>query len=815
MRRRIQHDAAQNGHKAGDPDTDSQICGSVQHLVCGEHEELCRSSPAIPSAKFGITLDGMRVMSRIGCLLLLGTAEAFSVPVSADTGDRVEDLVRQMTLEEKSGQLNQYSVGQPTGPGTRRDEYETMIAGGQVGSLLNVTSAEKVNHYQRIAVARSRLHIPLLFGLDVIHGFRTIFPINLGLSSTWDPTLIEETSRVAAEEAAAEGIRWTFAPMVDIARDARWGRIAESAGEDPYLGSVLARAYVRGYQGQHLNDPTSILACAKHFVGYGAAEAGREYNTTEISERSLRQVYLTPFRASAEAGVATFMSAFNALNGIPASANAFTLRDILRGEWGFTGLVVSDWGAVEETIAHGIATNAATAARKSFLAGVDMDMESGLYVSELPGLVRSGRVPQQELDQSVRRVLRLKVELGLFDDPYAPANGSAMARSRAQSRRLAQRAAAESFVLLKNSVAGDHAPILPLVPTPGRKIALIGPFADSATDMLGCWSAQGLPGDVITLRAALAERTAADGMSLLYAEGGNDQAGIEKAVHAANKADVAILALGEHGDRTGEAASRAHLDLDGQQQKLLEAVYATGKPVIVLLFSGRPLTVGWAAEHAAAMVAVWFPGVEAGPALVRMLFGDENPSGRLTATWPRAVGQEPLYYDALNTGRPTPSAADASRATSSGAYRFTSRYIDESNAPLFPFGFGLSYTTFTYSATSAPARRISAAAISTQGASVKVRASVTNSGKRDGTEVVQCYIRLTGTSVARPVSELKGFQRIRLAPGQTRQVEFTLAKEELSFWNIQMKQVVEPATLEVRIAPDSIQGVPVSLTIEP
>ena len=775
--------------------------------------------------------------SPLGYLLLFVTAQASPAPPAPVRDGRIEDLVRQMTLEEKSGQLNQYSAGQPTGPGTHRDSYEAMIAAGQVGSLLNVTRAEQVNHYQRIAVERSRLHIPLLFGLDVIHGFRTIFPVNLGLSSTWDPALIEQLSRVAAEEAARQGIRWTFSPMVDIARDARWGRMAESAGEDPYLGSVLAGAYVRGYQGRQLHDPTSILACAKHFVGYGAAEAGRDYNTTEISERSLRQVYLGPFRASAQAGVATFMSAFNSLNGVPASANAFTLHDVLRGEWGFPGLVVSDWGAIEETISHGTAANRTTAARTSFLAGVDMDMESGLYVSELPSLVRSGAVSRQQLDESVRRVLRLKVALGLFENPYAPgigtaggtadgaaAAGAALARPPAASRQLAQQAAAESLVLLKNSGPGGQAPILPLVSKRGRTIALIGPLADSARDMLGCWSAQGIPDEVITLRAALAERAAANGMNLLYAQGskilGNDPSGFDEAVRLARKADVVILAVGEQGDRTGEAASRAHLDLDGPQQKLLEAIHATGTPVVVVLFSGRPLTVGWAAEHAAALVAAWFPGVEAGPALVRMLFGEVNPSGRLTVTWPRAVGQEPLYYNALNTGRPTPPASEALAAAAidaaaMGAYRFTSRYIDERNAPLFPFGYGLSYTTFGYSKTTASTRKISAAALNTRGASVEVSASVTNSGKREGTEVVQCYIRLTGTSVARPVSELKGFQRIQLAPGQTRKVAFTLRQEELAFWNLQMKQVVEPSTLEVRIGPDSTRGVPASLIIEP
>ena len=774
---------------------------------------------AIPAAKFGTTLDEMRFMSPLGYLLLLAATEAFPSRPSPSRNARVEELLKQMTLEEKIGQLNQYSAGQPTGPGTHRDSYETMIAAGQVGSLLNVTRAEQVNAYQRIAVERSRLHIPLLFGLDVIHGFRTIFPVNLGLASTWDPAVVEETARAAAEEASAQGIRWTFSPMVDIARDARWGRIAESAGEDPYLGSVLARAYVRGYQGRRLDDPTSILACAKHFVGYGAAEAGRDYNTTEISERTLRQVYLEPFRAGVDAGVATIMSAFNALNGVPASANAFTLRDVLRGEWGFAGFVVSDWGAVGETIPHGIATSGAMAARKSFLAGVDMDMESGLYVSELSGLVSSGAISRQALDDSVRRVLRLKADLGLFENPYAPANAAAAARPSAESRRLAQRAAEESLVLLKNAPARGQGPILPLAAKAGRTVALIGPLADSAGDMLGCWSGQGIPDDVVTLKAALAQRTAAEGMHLLYAEGskilGNDQSGFNDAVRVARKADVTIVALGEQGYRTGEAASRAHLDLDGPQEKLLEAIHATGKPVIVVLFTGRPLTVGWAAEHATAIVAAWFPGVEAGPALVRMLFGDVNPSGRLTATWPRAVGQEPLYYNALNTGRPTPPASEARGPTFTDANRFTSRYIDERNAPLFPFGYGLSYTTFAYAPTSARAPTISAAAINAGKASVEVGASITNAGKREGTEVVQCYIRLTGTSVARPVSELKGFQRIRLGPGETRQVEFKLTREELSFWNIDMKRVVEPATLEVRIAPDSVQGAAVSVIIEP
>jgi beta-glucosidase len=779
-------------------------------------------------------LGNMKIIWFLCCLSsLVATAQASPARLSDDREARLEGLLRKMTLAEKAGQLNQYSFGRPTGPGTDRNAYETMIAAGQVGSLLNVTRAAQVNAYQRIAVETSRLHIPLLFGDDVIHGFRTIVPINLGLSATWDPGLVEEISRMAAEEAAAEGIRWTFSPMVDIARDARWGRIAESAGEDPYLGSTFARAYVRGYQGRRLDDPTSILACAKHFVGYGAAEGGRDYNTTEISERQLRQIYLAPFRASLDAGVATLMSAFNALDGVPASSNAFTLHDILRTEWGFGGFVVSDWGAIGETILHGIAVDGTTAARKSFLAGVDMDMESGLYLSELPRLVRSGAVSPQSLDDAVRRVLRLKLALGLFENPYAPraaptgavADGAvpgAGGRARTDARALARRAAEESFVLLENSAgrSGDPSPIpspiLPLRTRPGGTIALIGPLADSAENMLGCWSAEGAAADVVTLQAALAARTAAEGMILLHARGaellGDDASGFDEAVRVARRADVVILALGEKADRTGEAASRAHLDLDGRQEKLLELVHATGKPVVLVLFTGRPLTVTWAAEHAAAVIAAWFPGVEAGPALVRLLFGEVNPSGRLTVSWPRAVGQEPLYYDALETGRPMPPPGSTAPA------RFTSRYIDERNTPLYPFGHGLSYTTFAYSGTSVSTGRLSARAINRRGGpggSVRVSAHVTNSGTRAGTEVVQCYIRLTGTSVARPVRELEGFERVTLAPGQTRQVEFTLGREELSFWNIAMKRLAEPAQLEVWVAPDSTRGTSASVLIDP
>ena len=727
---------------------------------------------------------------------------------------RLEALLQHMTLDEKLGQLNQYSAGEPTGPGTTRDSYDVMIAEGKIGSLLNVTNAKQADKYQRIAVDKSRLHIPLLFGLDVIHGFRTIFPINLGLSATWAPALIEKASRLAAEEAAAQGIRWTFSPMVDIARDARWGRISESAGEDPYLGSAIAKAYVRGYQGDRLDNPTSILACAKHFAGYGAAEGGREYNTTEISERSLRQTYLPPFHACVGAGAATLMAAFNSLNGVPATSNSFTLGEILRKEWRFNGFVVSDWDSIRETMAHGIANRPSIAAGKAFLAGLDMDMESGLYLSELPTLVQSGAVPMARINDSVRRILAAKLDLGLFENPYTQPNAS-IGPLPAQARQLARTLAEESFVLLKNQPY-QGLPLLPLVGRSGQSIALVGALADSAQDMLGSWSAQGRTSDVTTLRAALAERAAQGKMLFRYARGvdsvGDDETGFEEALAIAKRADVVVMALGEKAQFTGEAASRAHLDLTEKQQKLLEAVVATGKPVVLVLFSGRPLTVTWAAQFVPAILEAWFPGVEAGPALVRTLFGDVNPSGHLTATFPRSVGQEPLYYNALATGRPVPAAVDLGKPPDSGS-RFVSRYVDELNAPLFPFGYGLSYTTFTYSPLTLSREALSATALNSGRSSVTVRADLTNSGRRPGTEVAQCYIRLTGTSVARPVRELRGFQRVELAPGQTKHVEFTLGRDELSFWNIDMKYLAEPSFLQVWIASDSASGLPAAISI--
>ena len=743
---------------------------------------------------------------------------------------KLDALLQKMTLEEKVGQLVQYSAGQPTGPGTGRTDYDDMIRKGEVGALFNITTARQVNAYQHIAVEQSRLHIPLLFGLDVIHGFRTEFPIPLGLASSWDPTLIEQTARVAARETSASGIRWTFSPMVDITRDARWGRMTEGSGEDPFLGAAIARAYVRGYQGARLDAPDSIAACPKHFVGYGAAEGGRDYNSVEISEHTLRQLYLPPFHAAIESGAATLMSAFNSLNAVPSTANPFTLKQILKGEWGFQGIVDSDYTSVAELIAHGIANDGATAARKAFLAGVDMDMVSSLYHENLAQLVRSGQVPEAALDESVRRVLRVKFALGLFERPYADEAKEASAMLRPESLSLARIAAERSFVMLKNAAFSSGTSVLP-ISNDVKRIALIGPLADDSNDMLGSWAGQGRAEDVITLRTALTQRLGADRVH--YAKGteiiGGSDEQLAEAVKTAQESDVVILALGENApEMNGEAASRAHLGLPGHQEQLLEKIAATGKPVVLLLFSGRPLTFPWAFEHVPAVVAGWFPGIQAGPALVRTLFGEVSPSGKLPVSWPRSVGQEPLYYDALNTGRPAGSI-DLTRPPKNSDEKYVSRYIDEQNTPQFPFGYGLTYTTFRYGATqtSSPfskvAPELSAQALNAQlrandsqpNRALTVSAEITNTGTRAGEETVQCYVRLQGTSVALPVRALSGFQRISLAPGEKKEVTFELGPEAFAFWNDQNQFVVEPARLTVWISPDSAHGEGRTLEIAP
>jgi len=722
---------------------------------------------------------------------------------------RVESILQRMTVEEKVGQLVQYSAGQPTGPGTGRSDYDDMIARGQVGSLFNVVDPHEINKYQKIAMEKSRLQIPILFGLDVIHGFKTEFPIPLGLASTWDPAIVEKASRVAAMEASADGIRWTFSPMVDIARDARWGRMAEGAGEDPLLGSAMAAAYVRGYQGSRLDAPDSIAACAKHYVGYGAAEAGRDYNSTEISEHTLRQFYLPPFHAALEAGTASLMSAFNSLNGVPSTANPFTLKQVLRKEWGFRGLVVSDWNAVGELIPHGIAADGATAARKAFLAGVDMDMVSSLYHDHLQQIVSSGQATPAELDEAVRHVLRVKLALGLFDHPFVDESSAAKALYHPDSIALAQTAAERSFVLLKNANGPDGGPVLPIATAP-LNIAVIGPLGDDSSYPNG--APQG-GGPRVSLPAALAQRVGKGHVFRFKGVGildGTDQE-IAAAAAGAQKADIVVLTLGESPDMSGEAASRANLGLPGRQQELLEAIVRTGKPVVLILFSGRPLTVPWAFEHVPAVIAAWLPGISGGPALARTLFGEVNPSGKLVVSWPRNVGQEPLYYNALSTGRPS-SDVDLTRPPIDIVSRYVSRYIDEQNTPQFPFGYGGSYTTFNYGATTISTQRLSAAALNkglagaADQAAMTAEAEITNTGSRAGEEVVQLYLQLRGTSVAEPVRMLKAFQTVTIAPGESKKVKFELKPEAFAIWNVGNAFAAEPAKLKVWISPDSARG---------
>jgi len=757
-------------------------------------------------------------------------------PSSAQLADpkieaRVDRLLRQMTLEEKIGQLVQYNdTGEatpaPAAPAQQAAQPDAdkpdaiaainpetashvnamqLAATGRLGSMLNTIGAQRTNTYQHLAVEQSRLHIPLLFGADVIHGFRTLYPVPLGLAASFDPELVVSLSRMAAEEAATAGIRWFYSPMVDISRDPRWGRSTEGAGEDPYLGSAMARAYIRGYQGDDLSKPGHVAASVKHFAAYGAAEAGREYNTTDMSEIRLRQVYLPPYRAAVEAGAATVMSAFNSLNGVPSSANPFLLNKILRGEWGFNGFVVSDYTAVMELINHGIALDAATATRKAITAGVDVDMMSHFYDTQLPELIRSGAVPMEVVDEAVRRVLRVKFATGLFERPYT--EGVEVTAAVAEHRTLVRKAAEESFVLLQNDKLAGGAPLLPLSPE-RKRIALIGPLADDSGEMVGAWSGGGKGSDVVTLRQALEERAQQVGGALLYAKGtaidDHSQAGFPEAVEAAKDADVVILALGESNAMSGEGGSRAYLDLPGNQQQLLEAVAAVGKPAVLLLFSGRPLVLNWAAQHIPAIMEVWFPGTEAGHALADILFGDVSPSGKLPMSFPRAVGQEPLYYNQFPTGRP-PTGIDLSKPPIGDA-RYLSRYIDLPNSALFPFGYGLSYSEFSYRDVKALKTSIPLpqALANRSTPLLEVTATVTNTGARAATEVVQCYVRNLGASIEQPIRSLKGFERVALAPGESKQVSFPLGYNELSFNDLESIPTIEATHYTVWIGGSSL-----------
>lgn len=747
--------------------------------------------------------------------------------LDAATEERVEALLARMTLAEKIGQLVQLNpfgpfdleayeaqkraaeeAGVPFQYAPRlRDDMEEMIRAGRIGSFLNVMSPEIINHCQRIAVEESRLGIPIITGADVIHGYRTIFPIPLGEASTWNPPLLERAARVAAEEASAAGVDWIFSPMIDIARDPRWGRVAEGAGEDPFLGQAMARARVRGFQATGLESGRRIAACPKHYVAYGAAEGGRDYNTVDISERTLRDVYLPPFKAAFAAGAGSVMSSFNEIAGVPVTASHFVLRQILREEWEWPGVVLSDFDAVRELVPHGVAADLKEAARLAMLAGLDIEMVSSAYADHLAELIAEGAVPPALVDDAVRRVLRLKLRLGLFERPYTDLSLQEQVILRPDFRELALQVAQESLVLLKNENN-----ILPL--SRDLRLAVIGPLATARRDMLGCWSLNGQPEDVETLLDGLSAYLPDDAWSHVPGcairfprRGERDRVGqiatdIPGAVAAAEAADVVLLAVGESADLSGESHTRTRLGLPGQQQELVDAVAATGKPIVCVLFSGRPMVIPRLAAQSQALLAAWHPGIRAGRAIADVLFGAANPSGRLTASWPRAEGQIPVYYAHKNTGRPAVGAG-----VTQFAETFKSVYLDEPNSPLFPFGYGLSYTSFSYDNLQLSRD------VLTLDDTLEASATVTNSGDRPGAEVVQLYVRDLVGSVTRPVKELKGFEKIELAPGDSRTVSFRVPIRELGFTGLDMRYIVEPGAFELWIGPNAQEGLHGAFTV--
>ena len=727
----------------------------------------------------------MTAIQAIALLLLPALAHAQNM--SMDGKALIDSLMNVMTTEEKLGQLTQYRGGwSVTGP-VAEEGGEEQIRAGHVGSFLSIYGAEYTKKLQRIAVEESRLGIPLLFAHDVIHGFRTIFPVPIAEASSFDPEAVENDARIAAIEASAAGLHWTYAPMVDIARDPRWGRIIEGSGEDPYLGSVMAAAKVHGFQGTDLSVDSTVLATAKHYVAYGAAEGGRDYNTADISERTLRDVYLPPFKAAVDAGVGSVMAAFNEIGGVPMHANKRLINGVLRGEWGWDGILVSDYTGILELIQHGVAGNRTDAGVLAINAGVDVDMVSEIYLKDLPAAIDDGRVDMETVDKAVRRVLDAKYELGLFEDPYRYSdlerearlllNPDHVAASRAMARK--------SIVLLKN-----ESETLPL--SKGMKtIAVIGPLADDARATLGGWAAAGRAEEAVTILQGIRDAFS-DSTEVIFAKGadvqGDDMSGFEEAVSAADRADAVVMVLGEHQDMSAEALNRAHIGLPGVQRELAEVVMALGKPVVVVLMNGRPLAIPWLDEHAQAILETWFLGNEMGNAVADVLFGDYNPGGKLPSTFPVTVGQIPLYYNHKNTGRP-PSATD----------KYTSKYIDAPWTPLYPFGYGLSYTTFSFSDVSVTPQMTPLS----EYLQIKVGATVTNTGDRTGDEVVQVYIQDVTASVTRPVKELKRFKRITIDPGESVSISFTLSKDDLSFYGLDMKPVVEPGIFKVYVGSSS------------
>jgi beta-glucosidase len=717
----------------------------------------------------------------------------------------VSNLMGKMTVDEKIGQLNLVIPGGAVTGSVVSKDVNNKIRAGNVGGLFGITGPDKVRQAQDIAVKETRLHIPLIFGLDVIHGHRTIFPIPLGLSCSWDTVMIEKSARIAAREASADGLAWAFSPMVDIARDPRWGRVSEGSGEDPYLGSAIAAAVVRGYQGKDLSNSETVMACVKHFALYGGAEAGREYNTVDMSRIKMMQYYLPPYKAAIDAGAGSMMSSFNEIDGVPATGNRWLLTDLLRNQWKFNGMVVSDYTSLSEMSAHGVGDLAEVSAL-ALHAGLDMDMVAEGFLTKLKQCLKDGTVTQKEIDQACRRVLEAKYKLGLFSDPYSRMNAERAAREllSGDNRKFARELAAHSFVLLKNN---DQ--ILPLKKT--GTIALIGPLADNHRNMLGTWSVSGDPSKSVTVMEGI-KNVAGSGLNIIYAKGANisddsmlvkrtNTLGIEiepetrsaenmldEAVAAASKADVVVAVLGEAADMSGESSSRADITIPESQENLLKALVKTGKPVVLVLFNGRPLILNWENKNVGAILDAWFGGTEAGNAIADVLFGEYNPSGKLSMTFPAHSGQIPIYYNAKNTGRPY---------MNDGNSKFKSDYLDISNDPLYPFGYGLSYTKFSYSPITLGSANISS------GNPVTVKLTVTNTGNFDGEETVQLYIRDMVAKVTQPVKELKKFQKVFLKKGESREISFTLNTNDLKYVNSDLKWVYEPGAFKVFVGGNS------------
>lgn len=748
----------------------------------------------------------MRFKSIVFFALLLGVGVSNNAIAQKSMKSFVDQLLKKMTLEEKLGQLNLPVSGDITTGQASSSDIATKIRAGKVGGLFNIKSVAKIKDIQRIAVEESRLKIPMIFGMDVIHGYETVFPIPLGLSSSWDMDLVERTARIAAIEASADGINWTFSPMVDICRDPRWGRIAEGVGEDPFLGYQIAGAMVRGYQGKDLSLPNTVAACVKHYALYGASEAGRDYNTTDMSRQRMYNDYFPPYKGAVDAGCASVMASFNEIDGVPATANKWLLTDVLRKQWGFNGFVVTDYTGINEMVDHGIG-DLQTVTARALQAGVDMDMVGEGMLTTLKKSLQEGKVTEKQINDACRRILEIKYKLGLFDDPYRYCDATRAGKEvfskehRAEARKLS----AETFVLMKNNNN-----VLPLQKK--GTIALVGPLANNKVNMPGTWSVAARHDQSISLLEGI-KAVGGDKVTILHARGSNvdndpalderyaifgkntgrdDRSPahmIEEALDAARKADIIVAAVGESAEMSGEASSRSSLDIPQAQKDLLMALKKTGKPIVVVLFTGRPLTISWEHDNMDAILNVWFPGSEAGLSIADALFGEVNPSGKLSATWPQNVGQIPIFYAHKNTGRPLPEGQ--------WFQKFRSNYLDVSNEPEFPFGYGLSYSSFEYSDLKLSASTLKGNQTLTASVTVK------NTGKYKGKEVVQLYIRDVVGSVTRPVKELKGFQKIELQAGESKEVKFAITPEDLKFYNYDLQHVWEAGDFDIMIGTNS------------